>query len=225
MVAAFGGLNCSLMNTQGPKEGGADAGRGSADSASLGDGSTDSSGHAGSVASAGGEAGGAEGTAAHAEAGAQDAMGNADSAEGGDATGDLDSRTAMLLGLADGHDKPIADAHVHIYQPSRPGGVPWPDPSNPVLYKDYLPSTYLDDTARLGILLTNVVEASSIDQDTFWVIDQIKGDSSFFNYSAELDPTSADFIQNLDTYTVDSATCPTCGDMARVRVERRRRRR
>ncbi len=166
---------------------------------------TGATGHTGGTGSAGGEASGS------AESGAGEAGGNPGTADAGDA-GDLDARTAMLLALADGHAKPIADAHVHIYQPSRPGGVPWPDPSNPILYQDYLPSKYESDTAGLGILLTNVVEASSIDQDTFWVLNQIKGDSAFFNYAAELDPTSVDFVQNLNTYTVDSTTCPTCGD-------------
>jgi predicted TIM-barrel fold metal-dependent hydrolase len=119
----------------------------------------------------------------------------------------------MLLGLANGKSKPIADAHVHIYQPSRPGGVAWPDPSNMLLFKDFLPGTYHDATAGLGILLTNVVEASPRNEDTAWVLDQIKGDSSFFNYAAELDLTANDFIKNLDAYAVNGPSCPMCGDM------------
>jgi L-fuconolactonase len=145
---------------------------------------------------------------ADAEVGAPRADGNSDAE-----TSSLDPRTAMLLGFAIGEAKPIADAHVHIYQPSRPGGVPWPDPSNATLYKDYLPSTYHHDTAGLGIVLTNVVEASPLDEDTRWVLEQFQGDGSFFNYAAQLDPTSSDFTSKLDLYAASGASCTSCGEM------------
>ncbi len=29
----------------------------------------------------------------------------------------------------------IIDTHIHLYDPMRPQGVPWPDPENTLLYR------------------------------------------------------------------------------------------
>jgi L-fuconolactonase len=129
----------------------------------------------------------------------------------------LDAKTTALLALKTGKTKPIMDTHVHVFQPSRPGVV-WPDSANATLFQDYLPKTcisavgavapcgptYADETAGLGILATNVVEASPRNNaatgpgDTDWVLSQVKDDDQFFNYAAQLDISSKDFITNLD---------------------------
>jgi L-fuconolactonase len=132
----------------------------------------------------------------------------------------LDAKTTALLALATGKTKPVMDSHQHIYMPSR-SGVAWPDPMNATLYHDYVPKTcmalsmkatcgpaYADEIAPsgtpLGILATNVVEASPRNNDatgsydTDWVLSQIKGNDQFFNYAAQLDISSKDFIKNLD---------------------------
>ena len=128
--------------------------------------------------------------------------------------------TAPLLALKAGKTKPILDTHIHEYQPSR-SGVAWPDPANATLYQDYLPmtctaaampkapcgQTYADAISGQGVLLSNVVEASPRNNDatgnydTDWVLSQLKGNDQFFNYAAELDITSKDFIRNLDLNT------------------------
>ncbi len=129
----------------------------------------------------------------------------------------LDAKTAALLARKVGKTKPIMDTHVHVFQPSRPG-VAWPDSANATLFKDYLPKTcasvmaakapcgpaYADEIANLGILASNVVEASPRNndatgpEDTDWVLSQVKGNDQFFNYAAQLDISSKDFIKNLD---------------------------
>jgi predicted TIM-barrel fold metal-dependent hydrolase len=126
---------------------------------------------------------------------------------------------APLLALKAGKTKPILDTHIHEFQPSRPG-VPWPDSANATLYKDYLPTTcmpvfpkatcgptYTDEIANQGILAANVVEASPRNNDatgtydTDWILSQLKGNDLFFNYAAQLDISSKDFIRNLDLNT------------------------
>jgi len=126
---------------------------------------------------------------------------------------------APLLALKMGKTKPIMDTHIHEFQPSR-SGVAWPDSANATLYKDYLPTactpvfpkatcgpTYTDEIANQGILASNVVEASPRNNDatgnydTDWVLSQLKGKELFFNYAAQLDIGSKDFIRNLDLNT------------------------
>jgi predicted TIM-barrel fold metal-dependent hydrolase len=123
----------------------------------------------------------------------------------------MDARTLGLLAMGEGQTKPIADIHVHLYQPSR-SGVAWPSPANPTLYKDFLPPTYKMTVSALGILGAGIVEASPWNDDTDWILDQMSTPASmpgamrtadpFFPwYVAQLDITSADFIANLDKYT------------------------
>jgi predicted TIM-barrel fold metal-dependent hydrolase len=128
----------------------------------------------------------------------------------------LDAKTTALLAKGVAATKPIMDTHIHVFQPSRPGVV-YPDPANTTLYKDYLPKactplsakatcgpTYEDEIAGLGILATNVVEASPRNNnatgnyDTDFILTQTKGDAQFFGYTAQLDISSKDFIKNLD---------------------------
>jgi hypothetical protein len=48
---------------------------------------------------------------------------------------------------ASSHSRPIVDTHIHFYQPTRPGGVPWP-PAGSALYRDVLPSDADGDRQR-----------------------------------------------------------------------------
>ena len=132
--------------------------------------------------------------------------------DGGSGDDALDERTQELLGRAQGVEKPIADTHVHLYRRSRPGVV-WPEPTNEILYQDYLPERYMELALDLGILGSGIVEASPFIDDTQWVLAQVAADEAtdaFYPwYVAQLDISSADFVRNLDAYlTVDEATNP-----------------
>ena len=37
---------------------------------------------------------------------------------------------------------PIIDTHIHLYDTTRPEGLPWPPPSDTVLYRPILPSDF-----------------------------------------------------------------------------------
>ncbi len=160
-------------------------------------------------------------------AGGMDGLGGASSgASGEDATGagrpaGLDARTNALLDRANGQTKPITDTHVHLFQPSR-SGVAWPDAANATLYKDYLPQSYLDMAAPLGILGSGIVEASPWNDDTQWVLGEVAKTTKpdFFPwYVAQLDMGSADFIKNLTAYlTVDPMTNPDADKVVGLRV-------
>src|SRR4051812_19570595 len=82
--------------------------------------------------------------------------------------------TALQTLKAAGHSHPIIDTHIHFYQPSRPGGVPWPPPppaSDPLLYRDVLPPEYKALAAANGILASGVIEASPLVEDNQWILD------------------------------------------------------
>ena len=46
---------------------------------------------------------------------------------------------------------PIIDTHIHLFDPTRPQGVPWPDKDNAVLYQRALPERYRKIAAPLGV--------------------------------------------------------------------------
>jgi len=87
--------------------------------------------------------------------------------------------TAVGLALARKHGDtarsapriPIIDTHIHIYDPFRPGGAPWPNKANAVLYQTSLPPRYRSIAQPLGIVGAIAVEACSWVEDNQWVLD------------------------------------------------------
>jgi hypothetical protein len=55
---------------------------------------------------------------------------------------------------------PIIDTHIHLFDPARPQGVPWPPKNNPVAYKPALPARFREVTKDLGIVGAIAVECS-----------------------------------------------------------------
>src|SRR5438445_5923004 len=117
-------------------------------------------------------------------------LGVAGCAGSAEPSGDQASEQTALAG------HPVADTHIHIFQPSRPGGIPWPPVGHP-LYRDTLPAEYQAMAAPLGITSSGIVEASPLNSDTQWVLDQINGNAFFPFYVAQLEVGSADFVTNL----------------------------
>jgi L-fuconolactonase len=101
-----------------------------------------------------------------------------------------------------GHRRPIIDTHIHFYQPSRPGGVPWPDcPS--ALCRDVLPPEYKGVAAANGIVAAGVIEASPLVADNQWIQNLLGRDKFFIFFSGQLEIGSAGFIANLNRLSGD----------------------
>ena len=66
---------------------------------------------------------------------------------------------------------PVIDTHIHLYDTTRKGGVPWPKPSDQVLYRQVLPQNYDQVTKANGVTATVIVEASDLVEDNQWVLD------------------------------------------------------
>jgi len=66
---------------------------------------------------------------------------------------------------------PIIDTHVHLYDPTRPDGVPWPGPGDALLYRPVLPDEWERLVKPFGPGGVIVVEASRWVEDNQWLLD------------------------------------------------------
>jgi predicted TIM-barrel fold metal-dependent hydrolase len=93
---------------------------------------------------------------------------------------------------------PIIDCHIHLFDTSRPGGVPWPTPDDKVIYKPALPARYEQIARPLGIVGAIAVEASPLETDNDWVLQQAKDNPVIVDLVGDLVPGSASFGKQLE---------------------------
>lgn len=65
---------------------------------------------------------------------------------------------------------PILDAHIHLFDPTRPGGVPWPEKDDAALYQPALPERYASLAVPFGVIGAIAVEASPLAADNDWLL-------------------------------------------------------
>lgn len=102
--------------------------------------------------------------------------------------------------LAGASPIPIIDTHIHLFDPTRKQGVPWPKPDNPVLYQPALPERYRKLAGPLGIKGAIEVEASPWLEDNQWVLDVAAGDKIIVGTVGNLEPGKPDFRKQLDRF-------------------------
>jgi predicted TIM-barrel fold metal-dependent hydrolase len=95
---------------------------------------------------------------------------------------------------------PIIDTHIHMFDPTRPEGVPWPPKTDRILYKPALPARYRFLTAKLGIVGAIVVEASPWLEDNEWVLDLAKDNPIIVGFVGDLEPNKPDFRPQFDRF-------------------------
>jgi predicted TIM-barrel fold metal-dependent hydrolase len=93
---------------------------------------------------------------------------------------------------------PIIDAHIHLFDTSRPGGVPWPEKSDDVLYRPAMPERYRQVTAGLGIVAAIAVEASPLASDNDWLLGVAAANPIIVGVVGDLVPAEPAFAANLD---------------------------
>lgn len=93
---------------------------------------------------------------------------------------------------------PIIDTHIHLFDPTRPQGVPWPPKDNAVLYRPALPARYRSVTKGLGVVGAIEVECSPWFADNQWVLDVAAKDKIIVGTVGDLEPGKPDFRRNLD---------------------------
>ncbi len=92
---------------------------------------------------------------------------------------------------------PIIDTHIHLYDPTRPIGTPYPPGPNP---RPALPERYREEITPLGITGGIAVEASPWVEDNLWVLDLIAKEPIIVGLIGNFDPLKPDFREYLDRY-------------------------
>jgi L-fuconolactonase len=95
---------------------------------------------------------------------------------------------------------PIIDTHIHLFDPTRPQGVPWPSKDNALLYQPALPARYRKIAAPLGVVGAIEVECSTWLEDNQWVLDVAGKDTIMVGTVGNLEPGKPDFGQQLERF-------------------------
>jgi L-fuconolactonase len=95
---------------------------------------------------------------------------------------------------------PIIDTHIHLFDPNRPQGIPWPAKDNRVLYQPALPLRYRQLAAPLGVNGAIEVEASPWLEDNQWVLDVAAKDTIIVGTVGDLEPGQPEFAKQLERF-------------------------
>ena len=93
---------------------------------------------------------------------------------------------------------PILDAHIHLFDPTRPGGVPWPEPSDTVLYHSALPTRYAALAQPEGVLGAIAIECSPLPADNDWLLKTAAKSDLIVGVIGDLDPALPTFAADLE---------------------------
>jgi predicted TIM-barrel fold metal-dependent hydrolase len=108
------------------------------------------------------------------------------------------------IALADAAAKaasiPIIDTHIHLFDPRRPQGVPWPPKDNAILYHPALPERYRKIAVPLGVTGAIEVECSPWLEDNQWVLDIAAKDTIIVGTIGNLEPGRPDFHRQLERF-------------------------
>jgi len=93
---------------------------------------------------------------------------------------------------------PVIDAHIHLFDPTRPGGIPWPEKSDAILYKPALPDRFKHVTEGLGIRGAIAIECSPLESDNDWLLSVAEKNPVIVGVIGDLVPGSPSFGKSLD---------------------------
>jgi predicted TIM-barrel fold metal-dependent hydrolase len=99
--------------------------------------------------------------------------------------------------------RPIVETHIHFWQVTRPGGVPWPTPAEGPIFRDVLPPEYTPMARANGVVSAVVVEASGIVEDNQWILDLIRNDRFYAAFVGNLEIGAPTFARDLARFARD----------------------
>ncbi len=102
------------------------------------------------------------------------------------------------------HTAHVVDTHIHLYDPRRPDGVPWPPPTDDILYKPHLPQEFTRIAKQANVTGIIVVEASDRLLDNQWVLDLVAKEKRYIGLVGNIDPYRNDFEGQLAKLCQDS---------------------
>lgn len=97
---------------------------------------------------------------------------------------------------------PVIDTHVHLFDPTRPQGVPYAGPKGqpPQMAS---PANYRRQIVGTGIVGAVVVEASPWIEDNLWILERANSDPLFVGVVGNLDPSKPEFPEYLNRFSKD----------------------
>jgi L-fuconolactonase len=93
---------------------------------------------------------------------------------------------------------PVIDTHIHLFDPGRPGGVPWPAKTDTALYQAALPERYARIARPLGVVGAIVIEASPLASDNDWVLNVAAQQPIIVGMIGDLIPGTPTYEKDLD---------------------------
>lgn len=99
--------------------------------------------------------------------------------------------------------RPIVDTHIHFYQVTAPGGIPWPAPKQKLIYRDVVPSEYKEVAKKHGITGAVIVEANPTVKENHRILDLVKGDKLYRGLVGNVEIGTPDFEANIDKLAKD----------------------
>ena len=107
------------------------------------------------------------------------------------------------LSAADASAVPAIDTHIHLYDPTRPAGVPWPAPTETQLYRPHLPADFKPLAAAAHVVGAVIVEASDWVEDNQWVLDLARDETAIVGVVGNLKPGQPAFAADLKRFAAN----------------------
>jgi L-fuconolactonase len=95
-------------------------------------------------------------------------------------------------------DIPVIDTHIHLFDTARPGGVPWPLPSDHVLYRPSLPERYQPIAKEFGIVGAIAIEVSPLPKDNDWLLHTAQRSPLMVGIVGDLIPGDPEYARELE---------------------------
>jgi L-fuconolactonase len=121
-----------------------------------------------------------------------------------DAEDPLQAAIAAAERAAPAGKRPIVETHIHFWQTSRPGGVPWPTAAEGPIFRDVLPPEYSAFAKSQGVVAAGIVEASGIVEDNQWILDLVKNDPFYSFFVGNLEIGAPTFTADLARFAGDA---------------------
>jgi L-fuconolactonase len=107
------------------------------------------------------------------------------------------SSAAYALNVTAAPSIPIIDTHIHLFDVSRPQGVPWP-PKDSKIYQSALPDRYRKVAAPFGIVGAIEIECSPWPDDNEWVLGVAERAPIIVGTIGNLEPGTPGFGKHLE---------------------------
>jgi len=90
------------------------------------------------------------------------------------------------------------DTHIHLFDTTRVGGVPWPEKTDTEIYKPALPDRFEALATGLGVVGAIAIEASPLASDNQWLLNLVRNHPVIVGVIGNLVPSDDSFMSTLE---------------------------